>query len=187
MWVACVAICQVDLLGRTVINSMAVDIRLIQWNIREKYKILIWIEHIDILDVFAKLWKYTFCFVLSVCLSVCSSMLPHRTAWLPLTDVYEISYVRIFWKYIEKIQVWLKSDRIMSTFHKDLCTLVITFCWILFRMRNVLDKVAEKIKIHILFLVTLLNKECHSWNSVGKSGRARHATDDNTVGRMHIA
>jgi hypothetical protein len=53
--------------------------------------------------------KVTICFVmplfLSICMSVRMKLGPH---W---TDFHEISYLRVFRKYVEEIQVSLKSDK----------------------------------------------------------------------------
>ena len=66
---------------------------------------------------FAKLRKGTLSFVTSVCRSV------HPSARMLLsscsTNFHKIWYLSIFRKSVEKIQVSLKSKRIMGTLHKD--------------------------------------------------------------------
>jgi hypothetical protein len=57
--------------------------------------------------------------------------------------------------------------------------------WTRLRVRNVSDKVAEKIK-HILCLITFSRKSCSLWH-VKKYGRARQAIDDNMIPRMRFA
>jgi hypothetical protein len=47
-------------------------------------------------------------------------------------------------------------------------------------------KVVEKVKTHILCSITF-PKLCCLWDNVKKCGRARQATDDNTVWCMHFA
>jgi hypothetical protein len=70
------------------------------------------------LGAFAKLWKPTISFVMSVCLSVCLSVRPSlrlsvRIGQLGyhLTNFHEFWYLGIFRKSVEKVQVWLKSDK----------------------------------------------------------------------------
>jgi hypothetical protein len=60
-------------------------------------------------------------------------------------------------------------------------------CWIFLRMRNISDKIAEKIKTHILCSITFPQKQCHLWDNVEKYSTARQATDDNTIWCMHFA
>jgi len=48
-------------------------------------------------------------------------------------------------------------------------------------------KIVDKIKIHILFCNNLFKKSNRLWNNVEKFGRARQATDDNIIRRMHFA
>jgi hypothetical protein len=45
-------------------------------------------------------------------------------------------------------------------------------------------KVVEKIKTHILCLITFFRKSCRLWDNVEKFGGAREATDDNAT-RTH--
>jgi len=44
--------------------------------------------------------------------------------------------------------------RITTTLHEDLCTFMIRSSWILLRMRNISDKVSDKITTHILCSIT---------------------------------
>ena len=74
----------------------------------------------------------------------------------------------------------------MGTLHEDLHAFMIISCWIL-RTRNVSDKSAKKIKPHILCSVTFFQKLCCLWENVEKHGRARQATDDNTIQCMCFA
>jgi hypothetical protein len=60
----------------------------------------------DILGLFAKLRKATVSFVMPVCLYVRMEQLCSH--W---TDFYEMSYLSIYRKAIEKIQVLLKPDK----------------------------------------------------------------------------
>ena len=67
------------------------------------------------------------------------------------TDFHEILYLSIFRKSVEEIQVPLKSDKNNGcTLREDLCTFMIISRWIFPRMKNVSDKMLQKIKTHIL-------------------------------------
>jgi hypothetical protein len=65
------------------------------------------------------------------------------SAWNSYFD--EILYLRIFRKYIDKLQVSLKSNKITGTLHDFFTFMPISF-WFLLRMGNALNKFAEKIK-----------------------------------------
>ena len=56
---------------------------------------------------------------------------------------------------------------------------MVTARWILLRMRNVSDKVLQKIKTHILCSINPFRESCISWNHTENSCRAGQATDDN--------
>jgi len=83
------------------------------------------------IDLFAELWKVAISFVMSAYPSICMEQLVSH--W---TDFNEIWYLSLFWKFIEKIQILLKSDRITGTLYGDLCKCIIISCWILLRMRG---------------------------------------------------
>ena len=69
-----------------------------------------------ILRRFPKLRRATISFVMSVCPYVCVSVRPHGTTHLPLDGVSWNLIVEYFFKSIEKIEVWLKSDNNNSYF-----------------------------------------------------------------------
>jgi hypothetical protein len=54
-------------------------------------------------------------------------------------------------------------------------------------MRNVSDKIAEKIKTHILCSGTCLRNSCRLLDNVEKCGAARPATDGSMIERMRFA
>ena len=58
--------------------------------------------------------------------------------------------------------------------------------WIIFRMRNVSDKVVDEIKIHIFCPVIFFRKSCRLWENVGKYGGATEAADDNMATRYML-
>jgi hypothetical protein len=57
---------------------------------------------------------------------------------------------------------------------------------ILLRVRNISDKVVEKIKTLLMFS-KFCRRSCRLWQKVEKCGTAREATDDNIIRRKHIA
>jgi len=64
----------------------------------------------------------------------------------------------------------------MGSFHENLYTFVIVSRRILLRMRNVSDKVAEKIKTNILTLVTFSRKSCFceiTWKNMVQPERSQ--------------
>jgi hypothetical protein len=54
-------------------------------------------------------------------------------------------------------------------------------------MRNISDRVVEKIKTHILCSIKFFRKSCRLLDNVEKYGRAGQATDDNIIRRMRVA
>jgi hypothetical protein len=123
-------------------------------------------------DSFAKFRKATITFVMSVCPSVRMEQLGFR-----LTDFYEVWYLCIFWKYVEK-----KIDLtvLRGSTREDLRTFVLIFHWILLRMRNISGRnCRENQNTHFTFSNSFFRKSCRLWDNVEEHGRARQATDDN--------
>jgi hypothetical protein len=60
---------------------------------------------------FEKFQKAIISFIVSVCPFVRPSVRLHGTTHLSVGDFYEILYMRIFRKSVEKIEVWLRSDK----------------------------------------------------------------------------
>jgi hypothetical protein len=77
---------------------------------------------------------------------------PHRTAWLPM-DIFSQNLIfDHLKKTCQKIQVSLKSDKIIGTLLEDLCTFVIVFYSVLLGMRNVSGKIhRENPNTHFVF------------------------------------
>jgi hypothetical protein len=65
-----------------------------------------------------------------------------------------------------------------NTLHEDVFTFMTISRWILIIMRNILNKIVEKIKIHILYSVTFSRKSCCLWDNVEKYDGAREARSD---------
>jgi hypothetical protein len=82
------------------------------------------------------------------------------------SDFHEIWYLNIFWIRFKKIRGSLKSEKITSTLHEDLCTCVIVSRWILVRMRNVSDKSCRENQNTLLCSVTFFWKLCCLWDNV---------------------
>jgi hypothetical protein len=127
------------------------------------------------------LGKATISFVMSVCLSSWSNSAPTGRIFMKFD-------IRGFFENLSiKLKFHQNLTRIKGTLHENLCTFMIISRWILLRMRNVPDKIVEKIKTHILCSKTFSRKSFHLWDNVEKYGRARQFTDDNIIRRMRFA
>jgi hypothetical protein len=69
----------------------------------------------------------------------------------------------------------------MGTLHENVFTVMTVDRLIILRMRNIWNKIVEKIKTHILYSVTFFQNLCSLWDTVKKCSGAREATDDNVV------
>jgi len=70
----------------------------------------------------------------------------------------------------------------MGTVHEDICLFVIISHSVLVRMRNLPDRVVEKINTHFIFdKFFFFRKSCHLWDNVEKYCRSRQTTGDNMV------
>jgi hypothetical protein len=105
----------------------------------------------------------------------------------PIRRIFTKFCLTIFRKSVEKIQVSLKSDKNNGYLHEDLRTFMTIPCWILFKMRNALTNVVEKIKTHILRSITFFRESCRLRDNVEKYSRTGRATDCNIIGRMRSA
>jgi hypothetical protein len=72
----------------------------------------------------------------------------------------------------------------MGTLHEDVFTFMTISRWILLRVRNVLDKVIENIKTHILYSITFYQQSCCLWDNVENYGA--EATNDVTIWRIRV-
>jgi hypothetical protein len=111
------------------------------------------------------------------------TVLSRGTTWFPL-DRFLCNHI---FKNISKIcrETVLSFTKILQVLTgsllEDLCTFTIISCWIIFKMRNVLDKFIEKTKAHIFCSVTVFRKSCSLWDQAKIFGRDGEATDDNTA------
>jgi len=95
--------------------------------------------------MFAKLWKATISFFISVCPSICMQQFGSHWA-----DFYEIWFLSISQKYIEKIQVSLKSDK-----KKGYCIHFWSyFAHFFLEWKMFHPKVVENLKTHFLCSTT---------------------------------
>ena len=99
---------------------------------------------------------------LSVCLSVCLSVRMQQlgSQW---TDFYEILYLSIFRKSIDKIQISLKSYKNNTYFT---WRPIYIYESILLRMRNALPKRCTENQTHILCSITFSPKSYRLWDNV---------------------
>ena len=84
------------------------------------------------------------------------------------TNFNEIWFLRLFWKYVQKIQVLLKSDKNKAYFIRNQYTFHIISCSFILTMRNISDKIVGKITTHILCWVTIFLKTVYFVRKYGK-------------------
>jgi len=89
------------------------------------------------------------------------------------TDFDQISYCVFFSKICPEFPISIKIwPIILATFPEQLCAFMIIRGLIVVSVRNVADKIVQKIKTHILCSITLFPKSCSLWDNVGKCCRA---------------
>jgi hypothetical protein len=108
----------------------------------------------------------------SSCLSVSPPV--HKNTSAPTTPIFKKNLIfEYFFKNMSrKFKAHQNLTRIMGTLHEDVCIFMTTSRWIL-RMRNIADKVVEKIKTLFFF------KSFRIWDNVEEYRRTGQATDDN--------
>jgi hypothetical protein len=138
-----------------------------------------------LLGAYATSRKAVISFVISVCPSACQ----HGTTRLSMEGFrWNLIFDKFFWKPVGKIWVWLNSDKNDATLHKDQRKFLIISRSILLRTINFSDKVVEKIKTHILCLVTFFPPR-KSWRLRDNAeiySRDKMVTDDNRIWRMCV-
>jgi hypothetical protein len=87
------------------------------------------------------------------------------------TDLDEICHLGFFENLLRKLKLHENLTNITSSLYEDVFTFMTVSRWVLFRLRNILDKVVEKIKTHILCSVTFFRKSCCLWDNVEKIWR----------------
>ena len=109
--------------------------------------------------------------------SLCSSVRPHGITRLPLIGLLWNVIFGIFRKPVRKVRVSLESDKNKGYFTwRTVYLFFIISRSVLLRVRNVSDKIVEKIKRRTL---CFFFKSCRLWDNVEKYCRAWKATDDN--------
>ena len=97
-------------------------------------------------------------------------------------------YIFFFFENLKQILKFnWKVIRITCTLHEDRYTFIIKFRSVLFKMRNVSDKIVGTIKTRILCSITVLWKSCRLWDNVEKYCRAGQATGGNIMRPIRIA
>jgi hypothetical protein len=124
---------------------------------------------------------------MSIRLSVCIEQLDFQ--W---TDFHEIWYLRIFWQYVGKFRVTLKSDKNRGYFTWRVLYIKTNIHFLSYLAHFFLEweifqtKVVEKIKKHILCSATFFSKIVSLWDDVEKYCRAGQATDDNMANAHYM-
>ena len=94
--------------------------------------------------------------------------------------VIKFLYLSFFIQSVEKSQISLKPDKNSGTVHADLCTCMVMFHHILFRMRIFSDKSCiENQNTHIMFNnILFLNHAIYEimWKNMVQPGRTRITT-----------
>ena len=119
-------------------------------------------QNAEFLGAFTKLRKETVSSVLFICSSACTRHPMDKLSW---NFIFE--YVsKISWKFTFHENMTI----IIGTLQEDQCIFMTVPRWILHRMRNVSDKVVEKIEKHILLSVTFFffRKSYRLWENVKK-------------------
>jgi len=101
------------------------------------------------------------------------------------TDFRENSYLSIFRKSFQKIQVLVKSGKNVGTLHEDLCILVKISRPFIPRTRNVADKSCKD--THFVCYKILPEKKCLLWNNVENCCTAGEVTKHNITWCMSFA
>jgi hypothetical protein len=131
-------------------------------------RVLIPLLHFQ-LGALAKLQKATISFVMSVRLSVCMEQLGFQ--W---KDTHDTGYLRVFWKAIDKIHVSLKSDKNNRYFTQRPMYIFDHISLSSSYNKTFFTKVAEKIKLYILYSVTFF-ENCAlyvtMWKNTAEQGR----------------
>ena len=119
-------------------------------------------------------------------MSVCASVQMEQLGY-DWKNFGEIWYLAIFRKSTKKIQFSLKSDNNGCILQEDQWPFLIISRSVPLRMRNVSDKIVQKIKTHIFYSTTFSeNRAIYeiTWKNYGRAGQA---TDDNIIRCMSIA
>ena len=108
------------------------------------------------------------------------------TQWM---DFHEIWYLKIFFENVyRKFKFDLYLRRITSTLHEDPCKLLVTWRWILLRMRNISDEICrENQNTRVRFHNFVPRKSCHLLENVWKTWSKQTDHEDNIIRCMTFA
>jgi hypothetical protein len=104
-----------------------------------------------------------------------------------IINIYKESCkISVFWPLLASACLSVRMEQLGPNRHKYLCTVMIIPRWIFLIMKNVSEKVVEKIKTYFIFNNFSENHVVYGimWN---KYGRTRQATDENIIWRMLFA
>ena len=96
------------------------------------------------------------------------------------TDIHEMLCLCIFLR-----NCWENWSFIIIG--QDQCTFLIIFQSLLLRIKNVSDKIVQKIETHILCSITFFQRLCCLWDNVENYCRIGQATYGDIIRRMRIA
>ena len=119
----------------------------------------------------------------SSCLFVC----PHGTSRLPLVGFSLNLIFKLFYKVRREDWWFIKIQQDQLVLYIKTFFTFMTISRRILKMKNVLDKIVEKIKTHISYSLTFLRKSCRLWDNVEKCGGARETTNDVTIWRIRVA
>jgi hypothetical protein len=103
------------------------------------------------------------------------------------TDFEVIWYLSFFRESVEKIQFSLKSDKNNEYFTWRRFHVYDDISVNSFRMRNILDRVLEKIKTHILRSIFFFHENRAVYEIMSKNMVETEATNDVTIWRIRVA
>jgi hypothetical protein len=118
---------------------------------------------------FADFWKVTIIFYVAARPSV----RPHQTTWPPL-DGYSQKLILSFSKTMERIHVWLKSDKNTSMLYRDRRIFITSGQTLL------TETLPNEFKPNLMTHIMLTNL-CHFWDNVEKYSRTGQGSDGNII------
>jgi hypothetical protein len=132
------------------------------------------------LGAFAKLRKAIISFM-----SVCLSFRRHGTTRLPVDRFWLNLIFELFYENLSKKFKFNWNPKIITgNLDEGVSVFMEISRWILLRVRNVLNKVTEKIKMHFLCSVTFFRTSWCLRGNVETCGGAREAADANIIWRI---
>jgi hypothetical protein len=100
---------------------------------------------------------------------------------------HEIWQLRIFWKYVKKIQVSLNSDSHSGNLHVYLCTFMLISRSNVLWVGNISTAMCRETQNNHFMFNDLFRKSCRLWDNMEKYHKTRQATGDSSIRPIHIA